>query len=89
MKHCRTDYNERIQDSANIIPADEPVFLLRGQDKYAYRLVELWAKIVEADPESRPDTVSAVRMHGMRMYEWAEKHGKTPDTPAPLLITRA
>lgn len=34
MKHARPDY-DRIQDPAGIIPEDEPVFLLRGQDRYA------------------------------------------------------
>lgn len=86
MIHCRKDYNERIQDKAGLIPADEPVFLLRGQDKYAYQLVKLWADVVERDPSSTSEIVAAVRVHAMRMYEWAQKYGKVPDTPAPLLI---
>ena len=35
MKHARKDYNERIQDNANLIPADEPVFLIRGHRRQA------------------------------------------------------
>lgn len=35
MKHGRTDYDERIQDSAGLIPEDEPVLLIRAQDANA------------------------------------------------------
>jgi hypothetical protein len=42
MKHARTDYN-RIQDPAGLIPEDEPVFLLRGQDALAPKIVEAYA----------------------------------------------
>jgi len=34
MEHAREDYN-RIQDPTGLIPADEPVMLFRGQDKFA------------------------------------------------------
>lgn len=43
MLHAREDYNPRIQDSEGKIPADEPVFLLRAQDKVAATLVRIWA----------------------------------------------
>lgn len=53
MKHARTDYN-RIQDPAVLDPAwlspgssaigeDEPVFLLRAQDRSAAETVRFWA----------------------------------------------
>jgi len=42
MKHARQDYN-RIQDSEGLIPEDEPVFLLRGQDTVAPGVVRFWA----------------------------------------------
>ena len=42
MIHARDDYN-RIQDPAGLIPADEPVFLLRGQDPAAPNTVDRWA----------------------------------------------
>ena len=41
MKHAREDYN-RIQDPAGKIPENEPVFLLRGQDKFAPATLEFW-----------------------------------------------
>lgn len=47
MKHARDDYN-RIQDPAGKIPEDEPVFLLRGQDKAAPGAVRAYAEILES-----------------------------------------
>lgn len=44
MKHLREDYNQRIQDNANLIPQDEPVFLLRGKDIFTPGLMLDWAK---------------------------------------------
>jgi hypothetical protein len=49
MKHARPDY-DRIQDPSGKIPTDEPVFLLRGQDKTAATTVRLWARM-QKDPE--------------------------------------
>lgn len=45
MRHTRGDYNRRIQDSAGLIPEDEPVFLLRAQDRVASAAVRHWAKL--------------------------------------------
>jgi len=42
MIHAREDYN-RIQDPENKIPKNEPVFLLRGQDKFDPELLLRWA----------------------------------------------
>jgi len=44
MKHAREDYN-RIQDPANKIAEDEPVFLLRAQDRAAPATVRAWANV--------------------------------------------
>lgn len=44
MIHARSDYQARIQDSANKIPDDEPVFLLRAQDATAAATIRYWAK---------------------------------------------
>lgn len=46
MKHARDDYN-RIQDPAGKIPDDEPVFLLRGQDRAAPGAVRAYAENLE------------------------------------------
>lgn len=42
MLHARKDYM-RIQDPEGLIPKDEPVFLLRGQDILAPELLRQWA----------------------------------------------
>ena len=42
MVHARKDYN-RIQDPEHKIPEDEPVFLIRGQDKSAPATLRFWA----------------------------------------------
>ena len=45
MKHARDDY-ARIQDPKNLIPTDEPVFLLRGQDALSARTLRFYANAV-------------------------------------------
>ena len=65
MQHLREDYNVRIQDAANVIPTDEPVFLLRGQDIFAPALLLDWAKqlrLAGGDPE-----------HARKVEDWAQK----------------
>ncbi len=46
MQHARDDY-DRIQDPAELIPAAEPVFLIRGQDQIGAAVVEHWANLHE------------------------------------------
>lgn len=77
MKHARDDYN-RIQDPCDIIPHDEPVFLLRGQDKFAAMLVETYANFVEMDGGD-PEIVRLSREQADRMRAWPTH--KSPDMP--------
>jgi hypothetical protein len=77
MKHSRPDY-DRIQDPAGLIPGDEPVFLLRGQDFAAPATVRYWADIA-ASHGAAPEMVAAAREQANRMYVWDKK--KTPDLP--------
>jgi len=77
VKHAREDYN-RIQDPENLIPEDEPVFLLRGQDIVAATLVRLWAKVNEQEGGS-PEASRLAREHADRMDAWP-KH-KRCDLP--------
>ncbi|HYF56693.1 MAG TPA: hypothetical protein VEA41_20745 [Salinarimonas sp.] len=78
MRHARTDY-DRIQDPAGIIPEDEPVFLIRGQDKTAADTVRFWA--AEAKRAGAGQTIIDLALEQAdRMEEWA-KH-KVPDLPA-------
>ena len=78
MIHAREDYN-RIQDPADRIPADEPVFLIRGQDRAAPGAIEAWADLAEAYGAA-PDILSAARGHAalMRKYQSACAN-KVPD----------
>lgn len=75
MRHARADY-DRIQDPAGLIPVEEPVFLLRGQDRNAAAAVRVWAKLVE-DEGGSPEIVAAARDHADKMDAWPKK--KTPD----------
>jgi len=77
MIHAREDYNLRVQDSENIIPEDEPVFLLRGQDMYAYQTVMYWCKAVEMGGNKK--LADHVRCHADVMFDWPNK--KRPDKP--------
>mgnify|MGYP001591715744 CR=1 FL=1 len=78
MKHGRTDYDERIQDKAAIIPEDEPVFLIRGQDRLAARMVRHYADLLEGLGEPF-DRVEKIRQHALTVHNWRPK--KTPDVP--------
>ena len=81
MKHARPDYN-RIQDPANLIPEDEPVFLLRGQDETAPQVVERWAFLAHKIGASN-DIVDAAMGQAKEMRRWQLEHKhKVPDMPS-------
>lgn len=61
------------------IPADEPVFLIRGQDVVGAAAVRAWADLAEANG-AKPDIIAVAREHALKMEAWAAK--KTPDLPA-------
>jgi len=78
MKHAREDYN-RIQDPEGIIPEDEPVFLLRGQDITAPLVVAFWANRAEK-AGALPNIVEAARRQASDMRTWQCLHkAKVPD----------
>lgn len=81
MKHARADY-DRIQDPAGLIPADEPVFLLRGQDMLAPAVVRQWANNAMANGVDRKMVDKALDQ-AAAMEAWAKAHGgrKLPDMP--------
>lgn len=72
MLHARPDYN-RIQDPAGLIAEDEPVFLLRAQDKTAPHIVEAWAQSQE-QIGGDPELISFAREHAKRMREWQARN---------------
>lgn len=73
MKHARADY-DRIQDPAGSIPDDEPVFLIRGQDKFAAEAVRGYARLVQND---NPEMAKVCRDWADKMDAWPKK--KSPD----------
>lgn len=78
MKHGRADYNEEIQAPAHIIPADEPVFLLRAQDRAAAPAVRAWAAVAQA-LGAEPEVVNNALHQAELMEAWPVK--KIPDSP--------
>lgn len=77
MKHARDDYN-RIQDPAGLIPANEPVFLLRAKDAMAYLAVAYYAQMIE-DAGGDAEIVRRSRDQALAMREWPIH--KMPDLP--------
>lgn len=69
MKHARDDYN-RIQDPAGLIPDDEPVFLLRGQDKFAAETLRYYAYLVRHSRAPDMGVVLATERQANLMDAW-------------------
>lgn len=68
-----------------LIPDDEPVFLLRGQDPAAHRAVLAYAAFAEQEGAA-PELVAAVRWWAADMKACADRveHGP-PDVPPGVL----
>jgi hypothetical protein len=71
MKHARDDYN-RMQDPDGKIPADEPVFLIRGQDTVGADTVRAWADLNERAGGDLKASMLA-RHHAALMDAWPTK----------------
>lgn len=89
MKHARPDYN-RIQDPAINDPSllsegstpigkDEPVFLLRAQDRTAAQVVAYWAWLNERIHDHDPKAVAFAKSHAKLMDQWQPQ--KIADVP--------
>lgn len=80
MKHARPDYN-RIQDPAGLIPDNEPVMVLRGQDIAAPAALRAYATAA-ATAGASDELVLTVLKHARAMEEWQRLVArKTPDLP--------
>lgn len=79
MIHARKDYTKRIDDNAGLIPFNEPVFLIRGQDKLGAETLRFYADRLKANGGD-PKIISSVRRHATRMEKWPVK--KFADLPA-------
>ncbi len=82
MLHARKDYNFRIQDSDHRIGKDEPVFLLRAQDKHMLPMLKHYLSLLE-DKESNKAMDIAVLKHMARVIEW-QTHNNTKEPDVPL-----
>lgn len=93
MIHARPDYDGRFVDlgpngdASKAIPSDEPVLLLRGQDKAAPAAAEAWA--AENDRLGGDARLSAaVRLHARRIVGYQENTGrsKLSDLPEGMVV---
>lgn len=75
MLHARKSYNKRIQDSANVIPQNEPVFILRGQDQLAPVILDIYVAMTKNLSGFDVNIADAVAEHTQRMRAWHENHG--------------
>lgn len=71
MVHAREDYNHRVQDSQKLIPADEPVFLIRAQDALSFETVMYWAK--RCRNMGNGELADHVEDHAFKMRDWPNK----------------
>ena len=71
MIHATGGYN------IEAIPKDEPVFLLRAQDKFAHLVVRFWCVLATQSGEVATDMVFDAAMHAECMKRWPVK--KIPD----------
>ena len=64
--------------TTRVIPMDEPVFLIRGQDAVGADAVRAWADLAER-AGAASDIVEIARDHAAKMDAWPKK--KVPDLP--------
>lgn len=85
MKFTRDDYNRRIVDLENKIPDDEPVFLLRAQDKFASLTLKKYCELLEKESTETNnmqllEMAKELREHAHAMLMW--KYSHVPDKPS-------
>jgi hypothetical protein len=80
MKHARPDYQRRIVDLDGIIPDDEPVFLLRGQDRLAPEIITLWAEaLIREGGDVELAQMAFGQVQEMLAYQRRTGRRKVPD----------
>ena len=80
MDFSRDDYNNRIIDKAGIIPTDEPVFLLRAQDKHTPAALREYA--LRLRMEGNEKMADAVGEIVLKFIAWQNnKKVKSPSSP--------
>jgi hypothetical protein len=81
------EQDNRIQDPAKIIPEDEPVFLIRAQDKYASRILRVYANLLMQDGEHK--AAELVNQHADRMDRWPKKVMSDVVSRSEITVTEA
>jgi hypothetical protein len=84
MKFTREDYNKRIVDLEGKIPQDEPVFLLRAQDKFSSVTLKKYCDFLEEEAKLSnnahlAEMAAELREHALAMLMW--KYSHVPDKP--------
>jgi DNA-binding phage protein len=77
LKTDRSDYNDHFM--SDVIPDDEPVFVIRAQDVVSGDAVRAWADLAEKAGASEK-MVAMARNHARLMDQWPKK--KVPDLPS-------
>lgn len=72
MIHARKDYDDLSALDAKI-PADEPVFLIRGHDPLGALIVRTYARMAREYAVDE-DLVKAINIHADKMATWAQEH---------------
>jgi len=85
MKFTRDDYNRRIVDLDGKIPDNEPVFLLRAQDKFSSVTLKKYCDFLEVEGKATNnqallDMAIELRAHAHAMLLW--KYSHVPDKPS-------
>jgi len=77
MIHEDDKYNDRIIDTEDLIPDDEPVFLIRAQDILSGDIVREYATRYEGISNQlgmdNSEKVKSIRKHSRLMDEWKKK----------------
>lgn len=80
MIHSRLDYQNRIIDKANIIPEDEPVFLLRSSDIFMVDMLRDYAS--QLMTEGLDNMADSIFEHIKKVKEYQLTHPpKFPTVP--------
>lgn len=88
MKHAREDYNERIIDTARLIPENEPVFLFRGQDELAPQVLEFYADLLADQKRALELDISAYETEYGQDEDSVEMRGRRDNLEAMEIATR-
>lgn len=87
----RKDYDATIKETTNgvLIPADEPVFLIRAQDHLGAEIVKLYATRMLGNG-GNPKMVAQINEHAKQMEAWGKKkiadvgeYSSYPDVEVP------